>query len=518
MNQETVTAVADNQTDWEQINQQAFEHSLRPVALPQRDGIPFWNQNARQFIMPPAFEIRPVAEAAEYLFTLRNQQKELLAQFKAKSQHEPLTGVWEIIPVGSVSLTVSALGQDGSVLKNIFQREFYRCAWFKGPYPAKSHDYRDAAYRCFAYIYYLPHVQAWLKNGTVDEKVYRKYCYPSKTLSAIINALLLHAKAVQNLEVQEKSLKIASRMADWLIDNSCPAGTPLEYLPPTYWKHATYHLAKPNIGQIMMIYPADVGAVYLGIYHRTNHKKYLDAAIRLGNTMKKLEHPDGSWYLKLYEKDGRPVAKNIVLVTQSTMDFLTELSAVTQDDSYLALRDRAYRRVLDHNLKLWDWDGQFEDVIPQEMYKNLTKNNAHTLAANLFAAGDIKTALKIVDWSEDQFVVWSNPNPALDTSMYPNGKNCGSMVMPTALEQYNCYWPVDSSMGNFISIWAKAYHYTGNRVYLEKAKALADAVLRNQRTDGSIPTWFFTTDLPDWLNCMVYTSETLLELDNTLRQ
>lgn len=41
---------------------------------------------------------------------------------------------------------------------------------------------------------------------------------------------------------------------------------------------------------------------------------------------------------------------------------------------------------------------------------------------------------------------------------------------------------------------------------------MADSILRNQRPDGSIPTWFFSIDLPDWLNCMVYTAETLLEI------
>ena len=130
--------------------------------------------------------------------------------------------------------------------------------------------------------------------------------------------------------------------------------------------------------------------------------------------------------------------------------------------------------------------------------------------------GQVKTALEIVDWSEDQFVVWSDPNPAIGTSMYPGGDKNNGMVMPTALEQYNCYWPVDASMSNFISVWTKAYKCTGDNLYLEKARAMADAILRNQRPDRSIPTWFFDIDLPDWLNCMVYSAETLLELADAL--
>jgi len=517
MNQKNSTSIVDAETDWDQINREAFAHSLRPVALPQRDGIPFWNQCAKQFIMPPAFEAQPLPKAAEYRFVLKNAQGELLAEFKAQSPQEPLTPVWADIPVGMVTLTIDALDQNGAILKNIFQREFYRAAWFKGPYPAKSHDYREAAFRCFSCVYNLPHIQAWLENGTVDEKVYRKYCYPSKTLSAIIECMLDYVEMTQDEEVRRKAYQIAAKMADWLIENSCPAGSPLEFLPPTYWKYANYENAKRNIGQIMMIYPADAGWSYLRLHRKLGARKYLDAAIRIGETLKKLELPTGSWYLKLYEETGKPCCENVVLLGGRMSNFLITLSEVTNDASYQAMRDRAYRRLIDHNLKLWDWDGQFEDVIPKERYQNLTKDQALFLASNLFRQGDRETALKIVDWSEDQFVVWSDPSPELrKASMYTVAQNSASIVLPTALEQYNCYWPVDGSMAAFISAWSNTYRYTGNRVYLEKAKALADAILRNQRPDGSIPTWFFTIDLPDWLNCMIHTSEILLELDETI--
>lgn len=518
MNQRTSTHTADDQTDWGEINREAFEHALRPVALPERDGIPFWNQYARQFIMPPAFEALSLPEAAEYRFVLKNAQGRVLAEFAACSPQEPLTPVWADIPVGMVTLTIEALDRNRVVLKNVLQREFYRAAWFRGPYPAKSHDYREAAFRCFSYVYNLPHIQAWLENGTVDEKIYRKYCYPSKTLSAIIECMLNYVEMTQDGELRRKAHTIAAKMADWLIDNSCPAGTPLEFLPPTYWKYATYENARVNIGQIMMIYPANVGGCYLRLYRELGARKYLEAAIRIGETLKKLELPGGCWYLKLYEETGKPSCENIVLLEKRMNHFLIELSEVTRDSSYRAMRDRAYRRLINHNLKLWDWDGQFEDVVPQARYHNLTKDQALFLASELFRQGDRETALKLVDWSEDQFLVWSDPSPELrKASMFTVTPDNASIVLPTALEQYNCYWPVDGSMSAFISAWSKTYRYTGNRVYLEKAKALADAILRNQRPDGSIPTWFFSIDLPDWLNCMIGTSKTLLELDETIR-
>ena len=505
------------ETDWDELNRRAFEHSMIPVALPQRDGIPYWNMNARQFMMPPAFDVAEADGAAGYIFTLRNSRGEVLAEFKSDSPKTPLTEVWDRVPVGNVALSVEALDAAGGVIKEVFTREFYRSARFHGPYPSVSHDYRAAAIRSLENIFNLPHVQAWLKDGTVDEKIYRKYCYPSKTLSALIDGLLLYSDLTDEPEITEKALAISMKMADWLIDNSCPAGTPLEFLPPTYWKYATYQYARPNIGQIMMIYPTDVGNAYLSVYRRSGAAKYLEAAERNGKTMKKLELPGGSWHLKLYEKDGRPAVDNVVLINRDMVRFFTELGELSGDGSCREMSDRAYRRLLDHNLKLWDWDAQFEDGTPRAMYQNLAHNHALCLATDMFKAGDVKNALRIVDWVEDQFVVWDEPAPGCDVKTYPEWRSCAGVVTPMVVEQYFCFWPVNGSMGELIDIWRLAYQATGDRLYLEKARAMADSLIRNQRPDGSIPTWFFTTDLPDWLNCTVGTAKFLLALGDATK-
>ena len=59
---------------------------------------------------------------------------------------------------------------------------------------------------------------------------------------------------------------------------------------------------------------------------------------------------------------------------------------------------------------------------------------------------------------------------------------------------------------------------TGKRLYLEKAKALADCIIRNQRESGEIPTFFQVSHYMTWLNCMIYTSQILLELDGRIQK
>ena len=140
-------------------------------------------------------------------------------------------------------------------------------------------------------------------------------------------------------------------------------------------------------------------------------------------------------------------------------------------------------------------------------YRNLQKGVAVDAAIRLFALGRNAEACEMVDWCEDQFVVWSDPIHNMD---WKNWKT------PTALEQYDYYTPIDASMGDMVGAFAAAYKATGNGLYLEKSKALADNITRHQRTDGTIPTYFDSRKGSDWVNCMVYVADRLEFLAATL--
>ena len=109
----TIPVAAAN-VDWDALNHQAYEESLIPVALPARDGIPFWNVNAKRFIHPPAFEISPVAGVEKYRFELTADDGKLLASFESADPQEALTGVWKDLPVQLMNLNVYPLNADGT--------------------------------------------------------------------------------------------------------------------------------------------------------------------------------------------------------------------------------------------------------------------------------------------------------------------------------------------------------------------------------------------------------------------
>lgn len=492
-------------TDWKTVNQEAARIAARPVK-PGIPGVsPFWNIKAKAFIHPPAFSFKGNREATSYRFTVTEKTDGKRHTFDAKEPWAPMTPVWTKIRPGYVTVTVQGRKADGTIIGEVQQRECYRAAVFKGPYPSpEKTDYAAAAHRCYESVYRLPYVQGWLTQTTPPEG-YDLYCYPSKILTSMIDALLRYAPNAPQDDAA-KAMRIACRMADWLLSQCQPAGTPLEYLPPTYWGNRR-NVSVRYAGMNMLLYPPGVANVLFSLAEKSGNKKYRDAAVRIATTMRRLQLPNGTWYLKVYEKNGAPVRKNLI-VNRSDFDrcFITA-AAATGDKSFLTVMKRARGYVLNNTYKTWNWDGQFEDMDPLPAYHNLTKNHSCDLASTLFAQGKIREAEELLHWSEDQFVVWSDPIHNMD---WRNWK------MPTALEQYEYYTPIDASMANFIITFADAYKATGKAVHLEKAKALANCILRHQRADGTIPTYFDNRKGSDWVNCMIATSIALEHL-NTIK-
>ena len=67
---------------------------------------------------------------------------------------------------------------------------------------------------------------------------------------------------------------------------------------------------------------------------------------------------------------------------------------------------------------------------------------------------------------------------------------------------------------DFFEAVAKA---TGEELYLEKARAMADCIVRNQRKDGTIPTYFDSRGGSDWVNCMASSADSLMAFAEALK-
>ena len=491
----TLVAVA-NATDWPAINAAAREQAKSPIRAGAPGVRPFWNARARAFIHPPAFEFGEVEGASGWRFALEGQREpskavEEIATWLAPHPWLPVPGdVWDSLVPGYYALRVEALGADGTPLSApASERRFYRAAVFN-----------------------MPQVQGW-KTSDDPPEGYDLYCYPAKILSSMVRALCRHARAEPKDAAD--ALAIARKMADWLIAHSQPDGAPLAHFPPTYWGDRR-DVAVKYAGQNMLLYPAHAAQAYFDLAEATGETKYRDAALAILRTYVRLQGDDGTWPLKVRESDGSPVRANRLLPGRYLLGaFDRAIAAVSpagnsgladprslsgEAASFATACDRAFAFIEREPLASWNWDGQFEDMDPMPPYQNLQKGVAVDTALRLFKMGRNAEALEIVDWCEDQFTVWSDPIHHMDWQHWKT---------PTALEQYDYYTSIDASMGDMIGAFAAAYRATGDALYLEKARALADNITRNQRADGTIPTYFDSRGGSDWVNCMVYVADRL---------
>ena len=60
---------------------------------------------------------------------------------------------------------------------------------------------------------------------------------------------------------------------------------------------------------------------------------------------------------------------------------------------------------------------------------------------------------------------------------------------PLVLEQYVCGWPMEEHTGYYIQSLLALHRATGDKVYLDKAVAAANASCAQQFEDGSISNW-----------------------------
>lgn len=363
-------------------------------------------------------------------------------------------------------------------------------------------SYRESALRLYDYIFALPAVQNLLAAGEPDRK-YILNSYPAKIDSALIRGMIRYAAL--RPERAADAMKVARAAADYLVRISEPAGTPLEYFPPTYEANPEQErtpACKKYQGQTMISYPADAGIAFLELAKATGDAKYRTAALHIAETFLRLQREDGTWFLKLNISDGSNVNTNTVH-PMNVAELLEGAFAVTGDERFRNAADRAMSVIEKGPMIDYNWEGQFEDVEPKGRYSDLSMYAPCDTVLYMLKRypGDAKRiddAKRIMKFVEDVFVYWQRPQSA-DYDEWT--------LFPTVTEQFDWWVPIDASMAKVSNAWLALYDATNDESYLAKAKAMADALTRAQMDSGRIPTEFWKSriDNPglDWLNCML---------------
>lgn len=505
--------------------QQAFIESCCENCSPHPggvDGRAYWNIHASQFIFAPKLQFPRVPKGRAYLYTARVKDGTVLC-FQSETSCASLSPIWGKIPEGFVELKVESLDKQGNILQLVGIRTFYKCAPFPGRnhYPPKAKSYRDCALAAFRFVYKDPMVQHWLEHGTPDPN-YPHNAYPAKTVESIIRAMIYYAKLEP--DNANHALKLARRAADYLLSISFPDNHPLAGLPPTYFLqglnenivHEIAPAAKQSLGTTMMIYPVNVAIAYLMLFDAVKDQKYFDAALQIAEYYKKTVLPSGSWYLLFDCNTGKPLTNNICVDFQF-VNFFHLLYRKTQNPTWRELEIGCYQYISKISLKTYLWEGQFEDVKVSDNYLNLTHFTANHMieyiSQNL--ANDKKMVAEAIDmmhFVEDQFVVWG------EFPHWDPGEKDRHYHTPAGLEQYFCYAPIDSSTATIMNAFLNMYILCKDRLYLEKALTLADAVTRHQDAEsGMIPTFWIGENCAEgrsnfWINCQIHSAFMLMKL------
>ncbi|MCQ2143675.1 MAG: hypothetical protein MJY56_06375 [Bacteroidales bacterium] len=395
-----------------------------------------------------------------------------------------------------------------------------------GTYPPAARPYREAALMAYDYMMGIPDMTCLLETGK-PYNLYQHNAYVSKTHAAHIESMIALSEEVP--ELREKALALAKASAEYLLSELEPADAPLAFWPPTYIREPLAYdpetdgpdnkfamignepeAAVKYRGEVMLLYPANVGIAFAEYYKATGDGRFLDAAVAIAGTYLKVRHEDNCWPLKLELATGKEIEGNTLVPTRILLLFKA-LADITGDRKWRKLENETFGWLAAHPLKDWNWDGQFEDISPEEAYRNPTKHNAIDVMLYLMERFPnnpkwMATCKDIMDFCEKRFVMWETP------------ENHPDWPAPAVLEQYSCFTPIDASAAKMISAYLAMYKRFGNETDLMKARTLADSITRVQKESGRIPTfWEGTSDNSgvvsdqryDWLNCMESAADAL---------
>lgn len=502
----TVSVWAQRGTSNNHFCQEAAKESLTPIRAGSNEQ-PFWNEKAKMFKHVPSFanhraiEIKPIRFRYS-AFSFANKRS---YTFTAGSGTETLSPIWEQIPTGNVYLKIEGISAEGYIAL-VEDRMFYKAATFCPPYPAARYSYKTALLKGLQYLYDQPFIRQWYVQDYPDHHAMQFYCYSSKVVGAVIDAMLLYDKYFPS----DSAILIARKAADYLIKEAELAGAPLEYFPQTY--EGENLTAREFKNEILMTEPAWTAGSYLDLYERTNEKKYYDAAIRIADTYVASQLPSGTWYTRVDKRTGKPTA-SALCIPNNIITLFSRLANRYQLSQYRENCQSAEQWIMENPIKTFNWEGQFEDVGVAQQYQNLTHFEPARVAMRLLDSTADKAkslAAELIAFCEDQFIVWEKPDLYDDRNTLAN-----EWAAPAALEQYHCFLPIDGSTDHMIFLFCKAYDKTANPIFLAKATALANTIVNCQWENGRIPTFLYPLRKQNfWPNCMVYSLQMLEKMSS----
>ena len=499
---------------YKKLNTQAIAEYNIPIRPGYEGRNPYWNKFSKKFMYAPAFDFKDVEGATTYKYIVKENNRDNAKEwsFTADAPNLSLAPIWQQITSGYVTLTVEALDKDKNIIKQAGKRTFYRNAPFTAPYRNAVRSYKESALLALLHIHNMKAIQHW-KNDTMPDMSYELNTYPCKIIGSTISAEVKLSKLCP--QVKDDALKIAENAAQFLISQSRPEGAPLAYFPPTYYGENLSSGASSNKNKTMAMEALTAANAFLDLYDATGKQEYYDRAMNITDTYARLQSANGSFPIKIDFITGEPI-KNVCALLHPMLEYTQRLEQQYGITKYRPMREKSEEWMKNGAMKSFDMTGQFEDfsVAGLEPYENLTNCTAAPYAAYLLQKeqctdDELKDAIDLIRFSEDQFTYWGDPNYKDDAKVYN---------APCVVEQYKFQVPIDGSVCNVANALLNLYNKTGDELAFTKAKALIDNITIVQDAEtGAIPTFWGNKQYgQDWINCAYFSVQTLLKMDKLM--
>lgn len=428
-----------------------------------------------------------------------------------------LAAVWAELPVKAFERTLQWLDEAGHVLAEERSRRVKASDWEGLSDPPA--DRAAVADRNIAYLirvadsgrapYREPGVPVWIWSAAspcpvptreslgpgYDIPEYREYfayrtklwpeghgeSYPGCIIPAIIYGMLAHAQAGR--PQAGTAMRLARVAGDWALAHRLPDSGPLPLFPYSTIAKGKY-FGGIEVHNVIPLRASWIGLSLVKLYEATHDRRYLDYAAHFARITARFQAPDGSFPYRVDPRDGKVTEAFCTGGIQFSLlvDALAPHGAAGPD--LLMASERAIQWMTADPARTNNWQSGYEDIAEARPYRNLTHWKAQLLIWYLCRHVDrnpshLPLAKTLLRFIEDQFVLFG---PESEAHPVP-------VKGPLVFEQYVCWWPMEGHTGYYIQSLLALHRTTGEKIYLDKAAAAANAICAQQFDDGSISNW-----------------------------
>ncbi len=466
-----------------------------------------WNACSRQFIDAPTFKLLPRPDAAHY--TAEVKQGKQCWKVESGTPILSLETIWPQMENKIFTLDFQWLDTAGNTLASENTIRVKAPDWQGLKEPAA--DWRGAADRNMEFFihtawqgkapYREPNVPVWIwscASPTVTQGSYvgnfpdgYPMGYPGITLNYYIWALLAYVDrgGTQSAE----AMRLARICGDWGLKNRRPDRGALPLFPYTTITNGEFAGSDQSPvftegANITLLRGALLALGYVDLYRVTKHQPYLDYAIHIAKTTAKFQREDGSFPYRLNPETG-VVSEHYTPAAGDFAALVRALEPYYFDPDLSMAAQRAVNWTIAAVCSSNHWKGVFEDVSLWPTFSNLSSFQAQLFTQYLCQYHEedpsfAPLARRLNRYLEDQFVVFSSES---ESFIHPV-KGIVHIKGPLVYEQYVCWYPMEAHTGHWVRTLIALHQATGDPVYLDKARAAANAICSLQFDDGQFST------------------------------